>query len=131
MIKLQYSLVLFCLLSSENVISQTRFVSYKNKHIVYEGRIPYTKDAAELTWPGTSVKINFKGTAISGTFKDQDTANYYNVIVDNDSMYEIHFDTSKQTLVLGYRPAIYENILSNYLNGQNGIKEKLSFMGLN
>jgi len=99
MIKLQYCLVLFCLLSG-NAISQTKSVSYNNERIVYEGRIPYAKDAAELTWPGTSIRINFKGTGISGTFKDQDTANYYNVIIDNDSMYKIHFDTTRQTVSL-------------------------------
>ena len=99
MIKSHYCLFLFCLLSG-TVISQTKTVSYNNKRIVYEGRIPYANDAAELTWPGTSVKINFKGTGISGIFKDQDTANYYNVIIDNDSMYEIHFYTTKQTVML-------------------------------
>ncbi len=99
MIKFQYCLIISCLLSG-TVISQTRFVSYNNKHIVYEGRIPYANDAAELTWPGTSVKINFKGTEIAGIFKDEDTANYYNVIIDNDSMNEIHFDTTQQTVTL-------------------------------
>lgn len=99
MIKFHYCLILFCLLSG-SVDSQTKSVSYNNKRVVYEGRIPYAKDAAELTWPGTSVRINFKGTGISGTFKDQDTANYYNVIIDNDSIYEIHFDTTKRTVAL-------------------------------
>lgn len=99
MIKSHYCLILFCLLFG-NAISQTKFVSYNNKNIVYEGRIPFAKDAAELTWPGTSVRINFKGTEISGIFKDQDTANYYNVIIDTDSIYEIHFDTTKQSVIL-------------------------------
>jgi hypothetical protein len=99
MIKSYYCFILFCLLLG-SAISQTKTISYNDKRIVYEGRLPYAKDAAELTWPGTSVRINFKGTGISGTFKDQDTANYYNVIIDNDSMYEIQFGTSKQTVAL-------------------------------
>jgi len=77
-----------------------QFISFKDKHISYEGRIPFTNDAAELTWPGTSVTINFTGTGISGTFKDQDTANYYNVIIDKDSIYKIQFDTLKETVPL-------------------------------
>ena len=99
MIKSHYCLIIFCLLSG-TVISQTKTLSYNDKRIIYKGRIPYAKDAAELTWPGTSVKINFKGTGIAGTFKDQDTANYYNVIIDNDSIYEIHFDTTKRSVIL-------------------------------
>lgn len=84
---------------SANCFSQ-QLISFKDKHISYEGRIPFTDDAAELTWPGTSVTINFIGTGISGIFKDQDTSNYYNVIIDRDSIYKIQFDTLKKTVPL-------------------------------
>lgn len=77
-----------------------QLISFKNKNISYEGRILFTADAAELMWPGTSVTINFIGTGISGTFKDQDTSNYYNVIIDKDSIYKIQFDTLKKTVLL-------------------------------
>ena len=76
------------------------FISFQNKHIRYEGRIDYTPDAAELMWPGTSVTLHFKGTGISGEFKDQDTSNYYNVIVDNKIIEVIQFDTSKKLVTL-------------------------------
>jgi lysophospholipase L1-like esterase len=85
---------------SESSFSQKYFVPFQDKHISYEGRIAYTQDAAELMWPGTSVRINFKGTGLAGQFKDADTSNYYNVIIDNDSIYKIKFDTSKKTVVL-------------------------------
>ncbi|HEY5368696.1 MAG TPA: SGNH/GDSL hydrolase family protein [Hanamia sp.] len=87
------------LLSTITCFSQ-RQISFKDKDISYEGRIPLTADAAVLMWPGTSVTINFKGTGISGIFKDQDTSNYYNVIIDKDSMYPIQFDTLKKTVRL-------------------------------
>ena len=77
-----------------------QFVSFSNKHISYEGRIAFTGDAAELMWPGTSITINFTGTGISGIFKDQDTSNYYNIILDKDSIYTIQFDTLKETVSL-------------------------------
>lgn len=64
----------FFLLYSTSSFSQ-RFIPCPDKHISYEGRIAYTPNAAELMWPGTSVTINFKGTGISGEFKDQDTSN--------------------------------------------------------
>ncbi len=105
------------------------FISFHDKHISYEGRIAYTPDAAELMWPGTSVTINFKGTGISGEFKDQDTSNYYNVIIDHDSIRVIQFDTLKKIVRLlpGF---LMVNILCNYLNVQNGTKVKPGFMAL-
>src|ERR1035441_4668776 len=71
--KLTWYFFLFSLLSL-NGFSQDNFIPFSDKHISYEGRIPFANDAAALYWPGVSVKINFKGTGISGTFKDQDTA---------------------------------------------------------
>ena len=90
---------LLFLFISTNSYSQ-HFISATDKHISYEGRIAYTSEAAELMWPGTSVTIKFKGTGISGEFKDQDTSNYYNVIIDNDSMYTLQLDTSKKLVSL-------------------------------
>ncbi|MGN6194193.1 MAG: SGNH/GDSL hydrolase family protein [Ginsengibacter sp.] len=80
--------------------AQDHFISFKDKDLSYEGRILFTGDAAELMWPGTSISINFKGTGISGEFRDQDTSNYYNVIIDHDSIREIQFDTSKKIVAL-------------------------------
>lgn len=95
-----YRCFILCFFISLNSFSQNKFVSYPDKHISYEGRIDYKNDAAVLMWPGTSIKINFKGTGISGEFKDADTSNYYNVIIDNNSIYKIQFDTAKKTVVL-------------------------------
>ncbi|MDE3184539.1 MAG: electron transporter RnfD [Bacteroidota bacterium] len=89
----------FFFLSTATSFSQ-KFIPCRDKHISYEGRIAYTPDAAELMWPGTSVTINFKGTGISGEFKDQDTSNYYNVILDYDSIRVIQFDTLKRMIAL-------------------------------
>lgn len=77
-----------------------KFISFRDKHISYEGRIAFTKDAAALHWPGTSVRINFKGTQISGRFKDADTANYYNILIDNKIVSKLHFDTIQKTYLL-------------------------------
>src|SRR5678809_955550 len=79
------------------IFSQGVFIPATDNHILYEGRVPFKQDTAELTWPGTSVYINFKGKGISGIFKDADTSNYYNVIIDKTNIQKFHFDTVKQT----------------------------------
>ena len=91
---------LIALVLSISGCSQRSFINFRDKHISYLGRIAFKNDAAELSWPGTSVTINFQGTGISAQVKDGDTANYYNVIIDNDSIYKIHFDTIKKTYSL-------------------------------
>ncbi|HVZ95271.1 MAG TPA: GDSL-type esterase/lipase family protein [Chitinophagaceae bacterium] len=97
-IPLCWALFLF----SATGFSQNKFLSFNSKHISYEGRILYTNNAAVLMWPGTAIRIRFKGTGISGTFKDQDTSNYYNIIIDRDSMYEIQFGKEKKTYRLAH-----------------------------
>jgi Carbohydrate esterase 2 N-terminal/GDSL-like Lipase/Acylhydrolase family len=81
-------------------LAQQKIISYNNRKISYEGRINYQRDAAELSWPGTSVSIWFKGTNISAILKDADTANYYNVIVDDTNVHKIHTDTVKHSYIL-------------------------------
>ncbi len=94
------ALLLFFCFFSQNTFSQKKFIPFSDKNILYEGRIDYTKDAAILMWPGTAVKINFKGTAISAECKDEDTSNYYNVIVDHHNIHIIQFDTIKKSITL-------------------------------
>src|SRR5215210_7951021 len=94
-----------CLLISSFIISlgcssQRLLISAIDKHIAYEGRVVFKSNAAVLMWPGTSVAVNFVGTGISGLFKDSDTSNYYNVIVDKKRISKFHFDTVKKTYVL-------------------------------
>ena len=67
--------------------AQNKIIPYNSTKIHYEGRILYRIDATELSWPGTSVTIRFKGRCISAILKDLDTANYYNVIVDDKFMF--------------------------------------------
>jgi hypothetical protein len=96
--KILYLLSLFFFWS--HISFSQRFISFHDRHISYEGRIAYDDDAAELIWPGTSVTLHFKGTGLSGTFKDQDTSNYYNIIVDNKVIDSIQFDTLKKMVTL-------------------------------
>ncbi|MDP4274224.1 MAG: SGNH/GDSL hydrolase family protein [Bacteroidota bacterium] len=93
----------FCLIISflsAFCFAQEKTVPFNSPFITYEGRIQFKADAAVLTWPGNSATIQFKGTEISARLKDLDTANYYNVIVDNQVIGRIHTDTLKHSYVL-------------------------------
>lgn len=80
--------------------AQQQIIPFSSKNIFYEGRIKFDSNAAELAWPGNSASIRFEGTNISAILKDADTANYYNVIVDNKVVSKIHTDTTKHSYVL-------------------------------
>jgi hypothetical protein len=77
-----------------------KLVAFNDARITYSGRTLYQPDAAVLQWPGASVKINFNGTGMAVVLKDQDTSNYYNVILDNQVIARIHPDTAKKTYQL-------------------------------
>lgn len=60
---------------------------FADDRISYMGRIGESNpEAAELYWSGTSVKINFEGTAVSALLQDERGENYYNIIIDGDSV---------------------------------------------
>jgi len=96
----RFSLLFFILFFVFAGNAKTTLVSFNDPNISYEGRINYRPDAAELSWPGTSVTIQFEGTSVSAILQDLDTANYYNVIVDNQVVSKIHTEMQKKTYQL-------------------------------
>lgn len=81
-------------------VANTKLIPFNHPKISFEGRIKYTNDAAILSWSGSSVTIQFSGTTISAIMQDADTADYYNVIVDNTKITKIHIDQTKRKYVL-------------------------------
>lgn len=76
--------------------SKTNFISFKNSNIQYTGRINLNQDSAAIIyWPGSSIKIRFKGTGLKVLLKDSKGENYFNVILDYDSIFILSPDTIK------------------------------------
>lgn len=96
------NLTIALLLSIGLVVSfaQAKVVPFSDKNIRYEGRVKQTNEAAILSWSGTSVTIRFRGDGISAIMQDADTADYYNVIVDNRSVTKLNIGTTKQSYTL-------------------------------
>lgn len=80
--------------------TESKFIKFNSPEIYYEGRIIYKDDAAELAWSGTSVTVWFEGSDMAAVLKDADTADYYNIIIDDKDIFKIHADTAKQRYVL-------------------------------
>ena len=76
---------------------QALIVDYSNPQITYSGRIDSSKvKGSELYWSGTSIQINFEGESIYGLFEDEKGDNYYNIIIDKDSLFILRTDTIKR-----------------------------------
>ncbi|TRX71777.1 SGNH/GDSL hydrolase family protein [Carboxylicivirga sp. M1479] len=79
-------------------------IDYTNKKLKYSGRIDYSSgNSADLLWSGSSIKFNFEGEAVSGLLRDHKDQNYYNLILDDDSIIVFNPGTEKKfyTLVSG------------------------------
>jgi len=98
---MQQKFLLFTLLCVYGICpAQNKIIPFNNQDIYYEGRILYRSDAAELSWPGTSATVMFQGDSISAILQDLDTANYYNVIVDDKVVSKFHTKTIKKSYLL-------------------------------
>jgi hypothetical protein len=89
------------------------FVPFSNPEIEYWGRIDSTSvEAAQLSWSGTSIKLNFEGESLQALMKDETGDNYYNIIIDNDSVSILRPNTTKQ----------YYELASNLAEGKHSIE---------
>ena len=81
-------------------------VAFDNSKIQYEGRVAKKQgDATYLFWPGTTIRIHFKGTTVKVIMQDDSVntdkyRNYFNVIVDGKLLKKIKIEKQKQTYTL-------------------------------
>jgi hypothetical protein len=76
-------------------------IPFNPTDIVYEGRINKTPKTTVFYWPGTSAKILVEGRgSVYALLKDEKGRNYYNIILDNDSIRILHPDTTKRYYLL-------------------------------
>lgn len=86
-----------------------------NNKIEYNGRIGRKNPGvAEIYWPGSSVKTRFTGTSLQATLKDQRGHNYFNVIIDGDSVNLLRIDSVKKTYTLASGLPEGEHIVELY-----------------
>ncbi|WP_121066447.1 SGNH/GDSL hydrolase family protein [Maribacter vaceletii] len=104
-----FALAFFILISScrapksiEIDTSNVLVISPNQEHVSYEGRILSNKaeNAKEIYWPGSSIRLNFIGTAAKAILEDQNGTNYYNVIIDGVFSKKIHLEKGKKEYIL-------------------------------
>jgi hypothetical protein len=84
---------------SFNCAAQT-IIKSDDPHIRYSGRIAFTDSTATLSWSANAIKINFDGTAVSTTLKDERADNNYNIIIDGKVTGILHPEAVKKDYVL-------------------------------
>ena len=77
------------------------FVGFTNSDIEYSGRIDTVSlEAAQISWSGTSIKLNFEGESINAIFSDEIGENYYNIFIDNEFSNILKLDSVKRSYEL-------------------------------
>jgi len=81
-----------------------------DSRIHYMGRVSKQDSVAELSWPGTNLTINFKGTGVKALLKDEKGDNFYNIIVDGKvtTVLRLSQDKKMYDLVSGLKPGIHQ-----------------------
>ncbi len=75
-------------------------VDFNSPLLNYMGRVDFHHDKATFYWPGNSVKLVFEGDTVFATLEDKKGLNYFNVILDGDSVWPIRLVKGKQRYLL-------------------------------
>lgn len=76
------------------------FISSTSEKIQYLGRIAHTDSMSSFYWSGTSAQIKFEGTALNALMHDESGNNYYNVIINGDSIVLLRTTNEKKLYAL-------------------------------
>src|ERR1700684_1919013 len=96
----KYFLLFVITLAFTRVSAQTAVIPSHDTHIRYMGRINMLDEAAELSWSASSAKINFYGTGVKVTIRDEHGENSFNVILDGKIVSVLHPDTIQKEYTL-------------------------------
>ena len=90
------SLFFLCTLALISACQEHRrqFIKTDNNLIRYTGRINHGENAAEIYWPGSKILVKFEGDSLKAYLKDENGKNYFNVVIDDDSLRYIKLDTA-------------------------------------
>ncbi|MEA1898544.1 MAG: electron transporter RnfD [Bacteroidota bacterium] len=109
--RITFAILMLLILSVTACLNEKgNFIAFDNERIEYMGRVGMNERGfAEIYWPGSSIKIHFEGTGIKALLKDEHGKNYFNVIIDEDSILILKPDTVQKiyTLARGLSPGLH------------------------
>ena len=80
--------------------AQSVIIRSHDPHIKYMGRVVMQDEATELSWSASSASINFTGTGVKATLRDERAGNFINVIVDGKVVSVLQPDSVKKEYTL-------------------------------
>lgn len=96
-----WMLLLSLLIKADCKAQADQFISWNDRHIIYEGRIGKQQPGyAALYWAGSAIQLNFEGTGIDAVMKDEKAANYYYIVLDQGEPVKIKIDSVKKSYTL-------------------------------
>lgn len=81
-------------------IPATEIISLDDERIRITGRVKRGTDSVTIYWPGTSILVRFSGKELKAHLNDERGENYFNIVIDGDSLRYIRLDSSKHTYVI-------------------------------
>ncbi len=104
-------------------------IPFSSPAIDYWGRVDHSQiDRADLSWSGSSIKINFEGESIYATLKNDTRGNYLNIILDTDSIRIIKPDSIQKEYKLASNLSKGKHSIEIFKRTNKGIT---SFYGFN
>lgn len=92
--------IVACSLTSRTESTVTSFIAASSDSVRITGRVNHAGDSTQIYWPGTTILMRFTGTGIRSILFDEKGENYFNVIVDGDSLRYFKLGKQKQPYVL-------------------------------
>ncbi|MFZ6011083.1 MAG: SGNH/GDSL hydrolase family protein [Bacteroidota bacterium] len=78
--------ILSAIYSCTNPKPASRTISPQSDSIRYMGRIKHEKDSSTVYWSGSAISVRFKGRSLQALLRDEHGKNYFNIVIDGDSL---------------------------------------------
>lgn len=104
-------------------------IAPQDEAVSYQSRVDRrTVDSVDLYWSGAAVRVTFEGDSLFATLQDERGDNYFNVIIDQDSVRLLPIDTTKTKYLLAAGLPLGSHTVELFKRTE-WIKGKTSFFG--
>lgn len=122
-------LILFSLCITFGLKAQIE-IPYNHSCIKTTGRVIQDSSRTRMFWPGTSVKLHFKGQEVGAVLQDEKGENFYSVTLDEKETFRLKVTKEKETYVLfdNLKDTIHSIEISKRTEYTNGYTDFYGFL---